>query len=79
MIAYFTHENSAFRKFERIHITEQDTHGCDIHQDEVIRVNIEVPPIPPTDFSTSNIIKVRYMIRVSDGALQEMQGEMQYF
>lgn len=51
---------------ETISITEQDTRGCDVSSEEIIRVNIEVPPIPPTDFSTSNIVQVRYSIRVSN-------------
>lgn len=44
---------------------EQDTRGCDANQMEIIRVNLELQPLPPTDFSTSNIVKVRYSIRVS--------------
>lgn len=50
---------------ETISIIEQDTRGCDVNQQEHIRCNIEVPATPPTDFSTSNIIKYKYIIRVS--------------
>lgn len=66
-ITYFTHANSSRTTSESIVITEEDTRGCDVNQTEKIRVNISVPAISPTDFSTSNIVKVRYSIRVSDG------------
>lgn len=64
-INYFTHANSSRKKLEKIPIIDQNAHGCDANQEEVVRVNIGIPPIPPTDFSSSNIIKVKYMIRVS--------------
>lgn len=64
-ISYFTHANSSRTTTESIVITEQDTRGCDVNETEKIRVNINVPAIPPTDFSTSNIVKVRYLIRVN--------------
>lgn len=64
-ITYYVHANSARQKQETISIIDQDTRGCDVSQEEIIRVNIEVPPIPPSDSSTSNIVKVGYSIRVS--------------
>lgn len=64
-ITYHTHANSSRQKQEIISIIDQDTRGCDVSQEEIIRVNLEIPPIPPTDFSTSNIVKVKYSIRVS--------------
>lgn len=68
-ITYFTHANSSRTTSETIVITEEDTRGCDVNQTEKIRLNISVPAVPPTDFSTSNIVKVRYSIRVSDDSL----------
>lgn len=44
---------------------EEHTRGCDVNQEEIINVNMELKPIPPTDSSTSNIIKVKYSIQVS--------------
>ncbi|XP_031621627.1 uncharacterized protein LOC116339733 [Contarinia nasturtii] len=63
-ITYYVSENSSRQKNEVISITEQDTRGCDVSEEEIIRVNIEVPPIPPTDVTASNIINVVYSIRI---------------
>lgn len=32
---------------------------------EIVRVNLQVPPVPPTDSNSSNIVKVTYFIKVS--------------
>lgn len=40
------------------------TEGCQKYDNKTILVNIPIPPIPPTDLSTSNIIKVRFCVRV---------------
>lgn len=40
------------------------TDGCQKYDSKTILVNIPIPPIPPTDLSTSNIIKVRFCVRV---------------
>lgn len=34
------------------------------NSNEVIRVDLQVPPIPPTDFATNNIVNVTYHLRV---------------
>lgn len=46
-------------------ITEETLHGCGPGEKNTDYVNWRVPPIPPTDSSTSNIVRVKYMIRVS--------------
>lgn len=63
-ITYFQSKNSNIRKLERISIVRTKTHGCGKYRDRTILVDIPIPPIPPTDFSTSNIMKVRYCMRV---------------
>lgn len=64
-ITYYVCENSTRQKEELIPIVEKETTGCDVGKEENYRVNLDVPSIPPTDFDTSNIIKVKYLIRVS--------------
>lgn len=32
---------------------------------EIVRVNLDVPPIPPTDFESSKVVKVTYYLSVS--------------
>lgn len=31
---------------------------------EIVRINIRVPPVPPTDYSSSNVVKVTYFLCV---------------
>ncbi|XP_055302464.1 arrestin domain-containing protein 17-like [Sitodiplosis mosellana] len=63
-ITYCQSKNSNIRKLERISIVRTKTQGCEKYQDRTFLVDIPVPPIPPTDFSTSNIVKVRYCMRI---------------
>lgn len=77
-ITYFSNSKSARKRIEKVPITERDTHGCDANQEELIRVNIEIPPIPPTDHSSSNIVKVKYMIRVSENDNQYYHSQFQH-
>lgn len=52
-------------KSENKIITEKNTtQGCNKNQDVTIKTNFIVPSVPPTD-NSSNIIKIRYYIRVS--------------
>lgn len=37
---------------------------ADTNSIEIVRVNLEVPSIPPTDYSTSNVVKVTYYLSV---------------
>lgn len=64
-ITYHIYEGSSRQKEETILIIENQTEGCLQTRNELYRVNLEIPPIPPTDDTTSNICKVRYFIRVS--------------
>lgn len=73
-ITYREYPNSIRHKDETIVITEEEACGCDINQDQVIKVNIKVPSVPP-NISTSNIIKVRYYCRVRNG-IAEMKANL---
>lgn len=66
-ITYHTYAGSSRSKEETILIIENKTDGCLQTRNEKYRINLQVPPIPPTDDTTSNICKVRYFIRVSIG------------
>lgn len=46
-------------------ITEATMKGCASGEKDTAHVNLSVPSIPPTDFSTSSVVQVKYMIRVS--------------
>lgn len=46
-------------------IAQETISGCRPGEKDSKHVNLHIPSIPPTDFSTSNIVKVKYMIRVS--------------
>lgn len=59
------HTNQNRQKTENWTMTKIKADGCDKYQNKVIRVNLSVPAVPPTDTSSSKIIKVRYVIRVS--------------
>lgn len=64
-ITYHIYAGSSRQKEETILITENQADGCLQTRSETYRINLQVPPIPPTDDTTSNICKVRYFIRVS--------------
>lgn len=51
------------RRVEHI-ITEETIRGCRPNEKDTIQANLKVPPIPPTDFSTSSVVKVKYLINV---------------
>lgn len=36
---------------------------------EIVRVNLQVPPVPPTDFLSSNVVKVTYFLCVRKNKL----------
>lgn len=57
------HERSA-KSFD-IFITGENTRGCAVGERDTIHVDLHVPSIPPTDFTTSNIVHVKYSIRVN--------------
>lgn len=45
-------------------IVEALTGGCNKNQEEIHYATIQVPPVCPTDMSSSNLIKVQYYCRV---------------
>lgn len=61
----FTYENSAKHKTEKDAIAEVETRGCYAQQKQAYTVNIQVPPTPPTDVTTSKIVHVKYHLKVS--------------
>lgn len=65
-ITYHIYANSGRKKVDTETIVEEETMGgCHRSQNDFYRLNLRVPPIPPTDDTTSNICKVRYYVRVS--------------
>lgn len=48
-------------------VAEEKLRGCRAGEIFTIDVNLKIPPIPPTDedLSTTKIVQVKYMIRVS--------------
>lgn len=46
-------------------IAAKETKGCSENSHEIIRADLEIPPIPPTDSTSSSVVKVTYYIRVS--------------
>ncbi|KAJ6636592.1 Arrestin domain-containing protein 3 [Pseudolycoriella hygida] len=63
-IQYHTYANSSRTTFDTIELEEQRCLGCNTNQSQSRTVNITVPPVPPTDESTSNIVKVSYLLRI---------------
>lgn len=48
------------------YITGEEIRGCAIGKKDTMYVNLHVPSIPPTDFSTSNVVHVKYYVRVNE-------------
>lgn len=65
-VKFFTYENSPKHKIEKDAIAEVQTRGCFPQQKQAYTVNILVPPTPPTDFTTSKIVQVKYHLSVSE-------------
>lgn len=66
MIFFATNFERPKRKtFERV-IIEESTSGVEPGKTETIQVNLRVPSIPPTDFESSNVVHVKYGLRVSN-------------
>lgn len=69
-ITYHTYANSEEYYIEWISICEKNEIGCCITNTlESYRASLLIPPISPTDFDTSNICKVRYILQVSESVL----------
>lgn len=56
---------SKTHKWESIPMIQQFAEGCDEGQEKIIAVNLDCPRTPPSD-NLSNLLKVSYLIRVSD-------------
>lgn len=63
-IFYFKRANSESQKWESIPMIRKLAEGCDSHQEKTISVDVDIPRLLPTD-SASNLLKVKYLIRVS--------------
>lgn len=61
---YFASENSSNNCSEESVIIEKKTRGCAANKKKLIRSNIRVPSTPPSDISSSNLIKVEYYLGV---------------
>lgn len=59
-----TYHSYSDKRIETIVVTKAETQGCNVNQNKDLTVSIKVPALPPTDFLTSNVIKVKYFIRV---------------
>ncbi|KAG4071526.1 hypothetical protein HA402_011680 [Bradysia odoriphaga] len=59
--------NSGFNKFERVVVAERRSAGCRANRIGIksTKVNIVVPSLPPTNFSTENICRFNYFLRVT--------------
>lgn len=63
-VKFFTFENSENHCTERDPIAEVETRGCYSQQKQAYTVNILVPPTPPTDLTSSKIVRVSYHLSV---------------
>lgn len=63
-ISYYTYATSPYKRTEDITVVEQEIEGCEHSDTKFLRVNLKVPPIPPSDDMTSNICKVRYYLHI---------------
>lgn len=63
-ITYYTYANSPRSKTVMVVMVEKRTRGCATNREDIILSNMRVPAVPPSDETTSNIIKVRYFCRV---------------
>lgn len=60
--------NNGYTRFETILICEKQNIGLsEVNSFYTYRESLVIPPIPPTDETTSNVCKVRYILRVRGG------------
>lgn len=64
-ITFFTNGGTHKRYEEVPEEVGTTSGGCNSYQNKNLRVNFEVPPVPPTDCQSSNIIHIEYSIHVS--------------
>ncbi|KAG4069598.1 hypothetical protein HA402_009538 [Bradysia odoriphaga] len=67
-IRYHTHANSSTKKHDEVVVKSASCNGCPKYQSKTYRLPITVPALPPTDESTSNIVKVSYRLQVQGSA-----------
>lgn len=65
-ITYYVYNSGWHQNLETIVISEGEAPGCDAKRDNVLTVNVPLPLLPPTDWTTSQIVKVRYYCRVRE-------------
>lgn len=53
------------QRTEVVFIKKQTKDGCDAKSYKDIHVDLKIPKLPPTDLSSSKIIKIKYLLRVS--------------
>lgn len=65
-INYYTYANSGKTRLETVMICEKGNIGVSrTNTSDSWRAQLVIPPIPPSDETTSNICKVHYILRVS--------------
>ena len=64
-IQYHTHANSVRTNFDKTVVKSVTCNGCPEKESKTFTLSIIVPSLPPTDESTSNIVKVSYMLEVN--------------
>ncbi|KAJ6636531.1 Arrestin domain-containing protein 3 [Pseudolycoriella hygida] len=67
-IQYHTHANSSSTKIDKIVVKSAVCDGCPKNVSRAYTLSIVVPPVPPTDESTSNIVKVSYQLQIQGSA-----------
>lgn len=64
-LIYFKSATGKNQRWESIQMIKKTAEGCNEHQEKAIDVSLEVPRTVPSDY-TSNLLKVKYLIRVSN-------------
>ncbi|XP_055312538.1 arrestin domain-containing protein 17-like [Sitodiplosis mosellana] len=67
LVQKITHyaNNSRSTRYQEVSEEVGTTSGCDTFQNKNLRVNFEIPPVPPTDCVSSNIIHIEYAIHIT--------------
>ncbi|XP_055295178.1 uncharacterized protein LOC129564951 [Sitodiplosis mosellana] len=62
-IKYYAQGRTKTQKFCRM--GEESSRGVEVNQKRIIRINLRIPPNPPSDESTCGIIKISYYVFVT--------------
>lgn len=73
IIIYKSNQLNSQRKAEKIRLSEFVPGGCSEEKDIMYTVNIVVPPVPPTDLTTSSVCRVKYEIQVTETSSRSLQ------